>query len=189
MARGNFDVDAALEEIIDKESGNGEHPYSNDPDDAGGETMWGWTKSAARDYGYMGEMRDLTRDQAKAMYYSRYYRRPRFDKVAEISPLIAGELTECGINCGTVTAVKFLQKWLSNFNDDQRIYVDLNPDGGIGSKTMDALRAYLRERDEKVLHFALNAEQTSYYASLKREKYLYGWVKNRAYADIVKANK
>jgi len=52
--------DTAFERLIGHEGG-----YVNHPDDPGGETNWGITLRTAREQGYTGEMRDLTRGEAK----------------------------------------------------------------------------------------------------------------------------
>lgn len=176
-----------LQDLVAKED-----KWSNDPDDPGGKTAWGWTEKSAREYGYTGTMEALAENQplALSMYEDKYFRRPGFDKVAAIAPLIGNELFECGVNCGTGTATKFMQKWLNNFNNDGKLYPDIAEDGGIGPKTLEALKAYLRSRDsvgERVLHFAMNCEQVSYYSGLRKEKYLWGWVANRAFNDVIGA--
>ena len=42
--------------------------YSNDKNDKGGETKYGITKEIAREYGYTGNMRDLTKATAQKIY-------------------------------------------------------------------------------------------------------------------------
>jgi lysozyme family protein len=50
-----FDINAAIADLIAREGG-----YSNNPNDAGGETCFGITEAVARAYGYTGEMVDLS---------------------------------------------------------------------------------------------------------------------------------
>lgn len=40
--------------------------YVNNPNDPGGETMWGVTKAVARQYGYTGSMRQLAQSHGTA---------------------------------------------------------------------------------------------------------------------------
>lgn len=48
--------------------------YVNDKDDKGGETNWGISKAVAREYGYKGEMKDLSKKTANNIYYNLYRR-------------------------------------------------------------------------------------------------------------------
>ena len=49
--------------------------YVNNPKDPGGETHWGITKQTAREYGYKGEMCQLTREQAIGIYKKAFWER------------------------------------------------------------------------------------------------------------------
>ncbi|BBM39799.1 predicted peptidoglycan domain protein (plasmid) [Leptotrichia hofstadii] len=42
--------------------------YSDDENDKGGKTKYGITEEEARDFGYKGDMQDLTKDFAKNIY-------------------------------------------------------------------------------------------------------------------------
>ncbi|MGS6271964.1 glycoside hydrolase family 108 protein, partial [Enterobacter hormaechei] len=79
--------------ILGKEGG-----YVDHPNDKGGPTNWGITQATARAHGYTGDMRNLTREQALAILESDYWYGPRFDQVAEVSPSIAAELCDTGVN-------------------------------------------------------------------------------------------
>lgn len=46
--------------------------YSNDPADPGGETMWGITKTVARQCGYTGPMRHMPLEVARRIYRDLY---------------------------------------------------------------------------------------------------------------------
>jgi lysozyme family protein len=54
-------IQQIIDGVIEREKG-----YANNPNDVGGETMWGITIATARRNEYTGAMRDLTRDQAAA---------------------------------------------------------------------------------------------------------------------------
>jgi len=41
--------------------------YTNDENDRGGKTTWGITEEEAREFGYAGDMRNLTKDFAKSL--------------------------------------------------------------------------------------------------------------------------
>ncbi|EFO2555364.1 putative peptidoglycan-binding domain-containing protein, partial [Escherichia coli] len=116
-----------------------------------------------------------------------YWFGPRFDQVATLSPDIAAELCDTGVNMGPTVASRMLQRWLNVFNQQGRLYPDMDTDGRIGPRTINALRAYLQKRGkdgELVLVKALNCTQGDRYLELaeKREaneSFVYGWMKER----------
>ncbi len=65
-------------------------------------------------------MRNLTREQALAILESDYWYGPRFDQVAEVSIPIAAELCDTGVNMGPSVQVKWFQRWLNVFNNQQQ---------------------------------------------------------------------
>lgn len=168
--------------ILDREGG-----YVNHPADKGGATNWGVTEKVARAHGYNGDMRNLTRKQALDIYEADYWFGPRFDLVSSLSPTIAAELCDTGINMGPSVPSKWFQRWLTALNDGGRLYPDLLPDGNIGPRTITALRQYLALRGsdgEQVLLRALNCSQGSRYLELAEQRaaneaFLYGWVRER----------
>ncbi|EHZ4942502.1 glycoside hydrolase family 108 protein [Escherichia coli] len=174
--------DEIFDEVLGKEGG-----YVNHPDDKGGPTKWGITEKVARAHGYLGDMRNLTRGQALEILEADYWYRPRFDQVANLSPDIAAELCDTGVNMGPSVASKMLQRWLNVFNQKGTLYPDMDVDGRIGPRTINALRAYLSKRGgdgELVMLTALNCTQGELYLELaeKREanqSFVYGWLKQR----------
>ncbi|EFK8697972.1 hypothetical protein EGX65_27160, partial [Escherichia coli] len=116
-----------------------------------------------------------------------YWFGPRFDQVATLSPDIAAELCDTGVNMGPTVASRMLQRWLNVFNQQGKLYPDMDTDGRIGPRTINALRAYLQKRGkdgELVLVKALNCTQGDRYLELaeKREaneSFVYGWMKER----------
>ncbi|HFU1492384.1 TPA: putative peptidoglycan-binding domain-containing protein, partial [Klebsiella michiganensis] len=124
---------------------------------------------------------------AKAIYLSQYWTEPKFDRIAELSPVIAQELCDTGVNMGPSVASKFFQRWLTALNMRGKLYPDLIPDGAIGPRTITALKGYLSVRGkegEQVLLRALNCSQGARYLELAEgreanEDFLYGWVKER----------
>lgn len=174
--------DEIFDSILGKEGG-----YVNNPNDKGGPTNWGITQAVARSHGYSGEMRELTRQQALDILTADYWYGPRFDLVATVSPSIAAELCDTGVNMGPRVASTFLQRWLSALNMQGKLYPDLKPDGAIGNITIAALKSYLAVRGkdgETTLLKALNCSQGARYLELAEarpvnEAFLYGWVKER----------
>lgn len=171
-----------IEHLIDIEGG-----YTNDPLDSGGETNFGVTLAVARAFGYMGAMKDMTRNQAKELFLARYWIQPGFDKVSEISGLISLELFDTGVNMGTGVATKFLQRALNVLNLNGTMYPDMVIDGGLGKMTQAALAIYLANRKGeglRVLMGMLNGQQCVRYIELaearpKDERYVFGWQSNR----------
>ena len=174
--------DAAIEELLPKEGG-----YTNDPADSGGETNFGITAKAARAFGYLGPMQDMSRDQAKAIYMERYWSPNLLSSVDALSPLIARELFDTGVNLGPAMAAEFLQRSLNVLNQGGAMFKDIAVDGRVGSMTFAALREYLGRRGkdgERVLYRALNALQGAFYIELaerreKDERFVFGWFVNR----------
>lgn len=102
-------ADQIIEGILGKEGG-----YVDHPSDKGGPTRWGITQNTARAYEYTGDMKLLPRETAKAIYLSQYWTEPNFHRIAELSPAIAQELCDTGVNMGPRVVSTFLQRWLSN---------------------------------------------------------------------------
>jgi lysozyme family protein len=132
-------------------------------------------------------MREMTRAQAVAVYRRRYWTAPGLHKVAALSPAVAEELFDTGVNMGPATAAGFLQRALNGLNRRGRDFPDLLVDGRIGAVTLAGLRAFLRRRGsegEAVLLRALNALQGARYVELAErrpanEDFLYGWLRTR----------
>ena len=165
MDDGNFNVDALIDQLIEREGG-----YVNHPADKGGPTCFGITEPVARAHGYAGAMRSLPRHEAAAIYRRLYWLRPCLDQVAKRSERIAAELFDTGVNMGPAVATTFLQRALTALNRNAKDYADLTPDGRVGPLTLHALDAYLATRGktagETVLMRALEALQGERYLRL-----------------------
>ncbi|CNL62699.1 glycoside hydrolase family 108 protein [Yersinia aldovae] len=174
--------DQIIENILGKEGG-----YVNNPNDTGGATRWGVTERTARANGYAGDMRTLSRDEARQILEADYWHGPRFDLLAPASPAIAAELCDTGVNMGPSVPAKWLQRWLNVLNQQGKLYPDLIADGQIGPRTVIALDAFLRVRGkegEQVLLKGLNCSQGQRYLELAEQRpanetFVYGWVKER----------
>lgn len=164
-----------------------EGDFSDDPSDSGGATRYGITEHVARSNGYTGDMRELPLDVAKRIYRREYWDRLSLDAVALLSSRIAEELFDTAVNCGQGVAGTWLQRCLNVLNREQKDYADLVVDGAIGSRSVEALGAYLAHRKphgERVLLRALNALQGAHYIVLaekrvKDEAFVNGWFLNR----------
>ena len=80
--------------------------YVNDPHDPGGETKYGICK---RDYPDL-DIKNLTKDQAKAIYKSKYWDKIKGDDLPSGIDLWVGD---AAINSGPVQAAKWLQRALN----------------------------------------------------------------------------
>ena len=172
-------IDDILENVLKAEGG-----WVHDPADRGGETNWGVTLNVARANGYAGPMRDMPRSKALEIYRKQYVEKPGFALVAEVSPLIAAELVDTGVNMGPAVPSGFLQRSLNALNQQQADYRDIVADGRVGPATVNALRAYMAKRakeGERRLLALLNALQGARYLSLaegspSQERFMFGWL-------------
>jgi lysozyme family protein len=98
--------------------------YSRHPDDPGGETCFGITRRVAIKEGYIGEMRLMPRETAKAIYRRRYWGALRIDALPEA---LRFPLFDAAVNSGPEQAVKWLQR-----------AVDVVDDGILGPMTLQA---------------------------------------------------
>lgn len=172
-----------------------EGAYSDNANDAGNwylgkleGTMWGITAAVARSFGYTGPMNAMPRDTAVAIYKQRYWLAPHFDQIEAIDERIADRLFDIGVNAGPATGAKFLQRALNVLNRGGRDFPDLTLDGGLGSMTMTALRAFSSSRGKAgldMLFFMIASQHSTFYIETaeKRpanEEFEYGWQLNRA---------
>lgn len=172
-----------INHILEVETGK----YTNDPLDSGGETKWGWTKKALRAMGWMGNVKDLTKEEAFDLYYKRFVMDSGFYDVMMVSDRIGAELVDTAVNMGEVAASFFLQQSLNAFNDGGYKYPDIRVDGKVGRNTVKALVAFLDHRGdegEETLLKALNCLQGARYIELsqkypKNERFVYGWIRMR----------
>lgn len=164
----NFD--RAFEKVIILEGGYSNHPY-----DPGGKTKYGITENTARAHGYKGDMIDLPLAIAKAIYKKSYWDINRLDQINNYE--IQFELFDTGVNCGTGTALKFMQEAYNLLNKGNPLAVD----GKIGPDTISALNKFAKPA--RVVKVA-NAVQGEYYLKLarkneKNESFLFGWLDHR----------
>lgn len=101
--------DTAIERVLGHEGG-----YVNHPQDPGGETNWGVTRRTARANGYQGEMRTMTRNQAKEVYRKAFWQRYGCD---DMPFAVAYQYFDACVNHGYGNAVRFLQRALGVADD------------------------------------------------------------------------
>lgn len=175
-------VQAIIEGVIGREGS-----YSNNPADAGGETMWGITIAVARSYGYTGQMRDMPRDVAAQIYLKQYFMDPGFHAIFTIHSGIAEKMVDQGVNCGVKQPAKWLQRTLNCLNRGGKLYADVAVDGDAGQATRFALQSLLQVRGEagaRAVIKALNCLQGAHYIDITErraanEEFVFGWLTNR----------
>lgn len=112
--------DEAFDRLIGHEGG-----YANHPEDPGGETMFGVTAHVARANGFTGNMRDLPRDRAKAIYRENYWTPVRADQLRDD---VRFDVFDGAVNSGAGQSIKWLQQALS-----------VPADGILGPQTLQAM--------------------------------------------------
>jgi len=151
----------ALNNLLSIEGG-----YSYDKDDKGGETYKGISKgyhpnwngwSIIDDYKKVTDKWQVLlqgnvelQDDVKKFYKTEYWDKFRGD---ELPFIVAEELLEQSVNLGNWnTAGKQLQKALNLLNRNGKLFVDLDVDGYVGKKTIDAVHKVKERRLLKVLN-------------------------------------
>ena len=148
--------DEIIEVVLEHEGG-----YVNDPDDAGGETKYGIAKRWYPDV----DIKNLTKEQAKKIYHTDYWRRGKCD---EVPPQLRHIYFDMCVNQGKSRAVKILQRAANAKGKDLKV------DGGLGPKTIAAMDGVELQR--------VRAYRIKYYADLVTrkpdlERFYYGWFK------------
>lgn len=174
-------------DIAWERTGRAEGGYADHPKDSGGPTHWGISERIARANGYKGDMRALTRIEARAIAKAQYWDVLRLDQVALIAEPIAVELFDTGFLCGPGPAARFLQRALNACNREQADYGDVNVDGVLGPVTIAALGACFAKRGPHltvVLLRALNGQLVCHLLDLverrqKDEAFFVGWIAQR----------
>ena len=127
-----------IEVVLEHEGG-----YVNDPHDLGGETNFGITKRFYPDV----DIKNLTKEQAKTIYHTDYWRRGKCDSVPSHLRHIYFDMV---VNFGQSGAVKVLQEAAVSRGHNIKV------DGGIGPNTIKAIQNVEtdRVRAYRVLKFA-----------------------------------
>lgn len=100
-----MNFDAAIERVLGLEGG-----YVNRADDPGGETQWGISK---RSYPKV-DIKKLTRDGAKAIYLTDFWRKVNAEKLADG---VAYQALDFAVHSGPQIAVRYLQRALGVADD------------------------------------------------------------------------
>ena len=143
--------------------------YSNDKHDKGGKTKYGIIEEEAREFGYKGDMQDLTMDFAKNIYLKKYYLGNKLDKVA--NDKVALSICDWAVNSGK-NGIKNAQIAINQLTN-----ANLDIDGIIGNKTLEALSTVDPEKFLEVYHNLQRIYYRSKVADDKtQENFLAGWL-------------
>ena len=122
--------DEAFARLLGHEGGFSDHKA-----DPGGKTQFGITERVARAHGFTGDMRTLTRDEAKRIYRADYWEPVRAD---ELPQQVRFDVFDGAVNSGVKQSIKWLQR-----------AAGVTDDGVIGPKTLAAVHAQTPDRVAK----------------------------------------
>lgn len=158
---GHFE--RALTHVLGIEGG-----YSDDPDDRGGATQFGISERLARDYGYGGQMRDLTVNQAREIYRRAFWEHHRLPcaRIAEWHYPAALELFDTAVNMGIGWAPRFFQLALNALNRNGKLYPDIEVDGWVGDRTLACLEHLQGDVEKRQLVKMVDCQQGVRYLAI-----------------------
>jgi len=149
-----------------------EGAYSNDPGDAGGETIYGISR---RWFPEAWENGPPSLDAAVAIYIDEFWKPLRCDALDSIS--VAAELFEAGVNLGPRDAVLIAQRAYNAIAPES--WEVLTDDGWIGPATIRALNR-MSAQYEVALFNAMNVLQGWEYLFAKNDPaFVRGWIAKR----------
>ena len=117
-----MNFDQAFDKLMGFEGG-----YTDNPNDPGGETCWGVTKSEAIANGYTGKMKDFPVELAKEIYYQKYWGKVQADQLPDV---LRYAVFDAAVNSGPKQSIKWLQRAVGE-----------QEDGSLGPKTMASVNA------------------------------------------------
>ena len=149
-----IEFDKIIEVVLEHEGG-----YVNDPKDPGGETNFGIAKRSNPDV----DIKNLTIEQAKEIYKSKYWDKNKVEKLPELLRHIYFDMC---VNMGRSRAGKIIQRAANNKGHD------LSVDGVLGPVTLGKIDNVELER--------VRAFRVKYYADLVTrkpdlERFYFGW--------------
>lgn len=164
--------------------------HANNPNDSGKETMWGVTIAVAREYGYMGAMKDMPKSLAIRIYKQWYWDSLSLDDVHNQS--ICRTIMDMGINAGQWRSAKLAQRVLN-----RHFAIGVKEDGKLGKITAGKINSVSQQHfhakfnelrlqyyDYIMIHPSRNVLLDSYFETLRPEypnKILKGATKNREF--------
>lgn len=156
-------TEAIIDRIIAAEGG-----YVDDPADSGGCTNMGITIETLRQWRNMvvdcEDVRQLTEDEARAIYRNRYIEDPKLDEIRD--PKVRELLVDSAVQHGPGKAVEWLQAATGT-----------TVDGIIGPVTLEAVS----HSHPRFLHDAILAQRIRYYGAIisndpSQARFAEGWM-------------
>ena len=170
-------VAAIIAAVVALEGGFVDHPS-----DPGGATNWGITESVARQNGFTGDMRNLTKAQAKDIYRRQYIERPGFLPLVAIDAAVAEEVIDTGVNMGPARPTRFFRRAVNEVCGTTLPIVP-NMDA-VTVKAWGDCRANLGARSCVAMLDSLDGQQRAEYDRLVRVNpklrvFYRGWINHR----------
>jgi lysozyme family protein len=170
-------VAAIIAAVVALEGGFVDHPS-----DPGGATNWGITESVARQNGFTGDMRNLTKAQAKDIYRRQYIVRPGFLPLVAIDAAVAEEVIDTGVNMGPARPTRFFRRAV-NATCNTSLPVTDSMDA-VTVKAWGDCRANLGARSCVAMLDSLDRQQRAEYDRLVRVNprlrvFYRGWINHR----------
>lgn len=109
-------------------------------------------------------------DMVRHFYRSEFWMPLQCDRIDQVSEAVAEELFEAAVNCGPGNGVKFLQRALNALNSREKLYPDLYVDGAMGTRTLAATLACLKQRPPRLLVKCQNGEQYIHYKNWSKHE-------------------
>lgn len=120
-----------FDEMIDFILDRIEKGYANVIQDNGGETNWGISLKAHPDL--KGRIKNLTRDEAKEIYWKDYYLKSKINEFPEKMRLM---MLDGAINIGVNENIELVQEAINSLSPHRKLDVD----GKLGPATLFAIR-------------------------------------------------
>lgn len=111
--------------------------FSNNKYDHGGKTKYGITEEVWNSYNNEKPIEDITVEDATQVYKDKYWNLIYGDDIPDEGLAIL--MFDSAVNHGVGAAIRLLQEALNATNGNGKRWNDINVDGVIGEKTMDAV--------------------------------------------------
>lgn len=127
VSKANFNAnfDDMMAKVFGYEGG-----FSNDPDDHGGATNMGITQETYRNWtgDPNANVRNITQEEAKEIYYKNYYQASGAEEVAKTNPQLAFAVFDAAVNHGVGRA----QEWLQQCDGNVDTFMELRKQKYLG---------------------------------------------------------
>lgn len=130
------------------------------------------------------DIKNLSQDQATALYIMDYVNKPGFDGVILLSPAVGHKVVDAGVNVGSARSSRWFQQSLNSLSRDGKDYPKITVDGKIGTGSINAYASLQRVRGKvkacELVIKLIDSQQGSHYMSLTGSpQYIPGWIDHR----------